>query len=181
MITLCPGWYSTQYRAWDPLPIALFSSILKRQKIFFRKRPKPCARSPALAPAPRDLSLPIGTGHWARDQVARAKDLDIQICVLTDPLYPEILSQIYAPPPLLFAKGDISHCHRPTISIVGSRSFTAYGRETAHRLGSELARAGITVVSGMAVGIDTHAHRGSTRTRRNSSRAWQRPGLPLST
>lgn len=98
---------------------------------------------------------------WARDQVARAQDLDIQICTLSDPLYPTILSQIYAPPPLLFVKGDLRSCQQPTISIVGSRSFTAYGRETAHRLGSDLGKAGVTVVSGMAVGIDAHAHRGA--------------------
>ena len=123
--------------------------------------PKVLCNVPGIGPS---TARSISTNRdwaWARDQVARAKDLNIQICTLTDPIYPEILSQIYAPPPLLFAKGDISHCHMPTISIVGSRSFTAYGRETAHRLGSDLARAGVTVVSGMAVGIDTHAHRGA--------------------
>ena len=98
---------------------------------------------------------------WARDQVARVQGMGIQICTLSDPLYPTILTQIYAPPSLLFVKGDIRLCHQPTISIVGSRSYTAYGRETAHRLGGDLARSGITVVSGMAVGIDAHAHRGA--------------------
>ena len=98
---------------------------------------------------------------WARDQVARARGIGIQICTLSDPLYPTILTQIYAPPPLLFVKGDIRLCQAPTVSIVGSRSYTAYGRETAHRLGGDLARSGITVVSGMAVGIDSHAHRGA--------------------
>lgn len=123
--------------------------------------PRALCEIPGIGPSTAQSISTNRDWTWARDQVARAKDLDIQICTLTDPLYPEILTQIYAPPPLLFAKGDISHCHSPTISIVGSRSFTAYGRETAHRLGSDLARAGITVVSGMAVGIDTHAHRGA--------------------
>ena len=115
---------------------------------------------------------------WARDQVARAQDLDIQICTLSDPLYPTILSQIYAPPPLLFVKGDLRSCQQPTISIVGSRSFTAYGRETAHRLGSDLGKAGVTVVSGMAVGIDAHAPPRRARARRDRSRARQQLGLP---
>ena len=123
--------------------------------------PRALCEIPGIGPGTAQSISTKRDWDWARDQVARTKDLDIQICTLTDPLYPEILTQIYAPPPLLFAKGDISHCHSPTISIVGSRSFTAYGRETAHRLGSDLARSGITVVSGMAVGIDTHAHRGA--------------------
>ena len=63
VITLYPGWYSTRYRAWVPLLIALSSSTLKRQKIFFRNHRKCCAMCRALAPALRDLSLPIGTGH----------------------------------------------------------------------------------------------------------------------
>ena len=123
--------------------------------------PRALCEIPGIGPSTAQSISTKRNWDWARDQVSRAKDLDIQICTLTDPLYPEILNQIYAPPPLLFAKGDISLCHSPTISIVGSRSFTAYGRETAHRLGSDLARVGITVVSGMAVGIDTHAHRGA--------------------
>ena len=123
--------------------------------------PRALCEIPGIGPSTAQSISTNRDWDWARDQVSRAKDLDIQICTLTDLLYPEILTQIYAPPPLLFAKGDISLCHSPTISIVGSRSFTAYGRETAHRLGSDLARAGVTVVSGMAVGIDTHAHRGA--------------------
>ena len=143
---------------------AAYCALLERFETpenILSQSPSALCEVPGIGPSTAQSISTKRNWAWARDQIARAKDLDIQICTLTDPLYPEILNQIYAPPPLLFAKGDISHCHSPTISIVGSRSFTAYGRETAHRLGSDLARAGITVVSGMAVGIDTHAHRGA--------------------
>ncbi len=125
--------------------------------------PKMLRNVPGIGPSTAQSICCNRDWAWARDQVARAKDIGLQICTLSDPLYPAILTQIYAPPPLLFAKGDMSLCHVPTISIVGSRSFTPYGRETAHRLGSDLGSAGVTVVSGMAVGIDTHAHRGALK------------------
>lgn len=105
----------------------------------------------------------VGKRDWnfAHDQLRRAQDTEIEIITLSDPRYPKILAQIYAPPPLLFARGNITICHAPTIAIVGSRSFTNYGRETALRLARDLADAGVTVISGMAIGIDTYAHKGA--------------------
>ncbi|MDP6037289.1 MAG: DNA-processing protein DprA [Candidatus Latescibacteria bacterium] len=98
---------------------------------------------------------------FAHEQLRRAQESEIEIITLSDSHYPQILTQIYAPPPLLFARGDITVCHAPTIAIVGSRSFTNYGRETAQRLARDLAGAGVTVISGMAIGIDTYAHKGA--------------------
>ena len=98
---------------------------------------------------------------WAIEQIQKAKREDISIVTLADPKYPYHLRQIFAPPPVLFYKGNIDQCNNATIALVGSRSFTSYGRHIADQLGSELAQMGITVVSGMAVGIDTHAHRGA--------------------
>ena len=100
---------------------------------------------------------------WAADQIARARDAGIEILTLSDRRYPPLLRQIYAPPPVLFALGDIEICAGPTVAIVGSRAFTLYGRDTAYWLAGELARRGITVASGMAIGIDTYAHRGALR------------------
>ena len=98
---------------------------------------------------------------WARDQIARAEDAGTRILTLTDPDYPPALRQIYAPPSILYVGGHIQVCHAPTVAMVGSRSFTMYGRDMARRLSAELAQQGITVVSGMAVGIDAHAHWGA--------------------
>ncbi|HCR15966.1 MAG TPA: hypothetical protein DIU35_00650 [Candidatus Latescibacteria bacterium] len=52
-------------------------------------------------------------------------------------------------------------CSQPTVAIVGSGSFTSYGKDSAYRMAGEFASRGITVVSGMATGIDTYAHRGA--------------------
>ena len=98
---------------------------------------------------------------WAKEQIDLAKDSGIRILTLHDEEYPPLLRQLYAPPPILYARGNIEICHAPTIAMVGSRAFTPYGRDTAQRLAGELAGLGITVVSGMATGIDTHVHRGA--------------------
>lgn len=97
---------------------------------------------------------------WAKQQIQLANKCNIQILTLSDEQYPLHLRQIFAPPPILFYRGDITQCHAPTIAIVGSRSFTAYGRNIATQLAHELSNLGVTIVSGMALGIDTHAHTG---------------------
>jgi len=98
---------------------------------------------------------------WASEQLRCAEETGARVLTLTDDDYPQPLRQIYAPPPVLFVRGEPAVCQGPAIALVGSRAFTAYGKETAHRLAADLVRRGITVVSGMALGTDTHAHRGA--------------------
>ena len=73
--------------------------------------------------------------------------------------YPELLKQIPDPPPVLYVKGQIEPEDQRSIALVGTRRATPYGREAAQSLANDLARTGITVVSGLARGIDTVAHR----------------------
>lgn len=73
--------------------------------------------------------------------------------------YPDILRQIYLPPPLLFFRGNKIKKAQFSIAVVGSRKCTAYGREVAGYISRNLSEIGITVVSGLAVGIDSYAHR----------------------
>ena len=73
--------------------------------------------------------------------------------------YPDILRQIYLPPPLLFFRGNKIKKAQFSIAIVGSRKCTAYGREVAGYISRNLSKIGITVVSGLAVGIDSYAHK----------------------
>jgi DNA processing protein len=83
-------------------------------------------------------------------------------CVpLTDPRYPQRLRQIFDPPVLLFARGRIEMLGSLMLGVVGTRRPTPYGLAVAERLAADLARAGLTVVSGMARGIDTAAHHGA--------------------
>jgi DNA processing protein len=75
--------------------------------------------------------------------------------------YPGLLARIDDPPPLLFVRGALEPCDALAVAIVGSRHPTAYGRQVAWQLAGSLARAGYTVVSGLARGIDAAAHRGA--------------------
>ena len=98
---------------------------------------------------------------WAEEQLQRAEDARVHLLTLQSPDYPGYLRQTYAPPPILYVLGNIDTCALPTVAIVGSRTFTSYGRDIAYQISGELVRCGITVVSGLATGIDTHAHRGA--------------------
>jgi len=83
----------------------------------------------------------------------------IKIIVFDSHEFPPLLKEIPSPPILLYVKGDLPTEAWKSIAIVGTRTPSPYGRITAERLSRELASKGITVVSGMARGIDTHAHK----------------------
>ncbi len=78
-----------------------------------------------------------------------------------DAAYPEILTQIPGPPLLLFVNGDVDALHLPSLAIVGSRNPTHGGVRNAVEFSRYLARSGFVIVSGLAEGIDTAAHRGA--------------------
>ncbi|WP_108662517.1 DNA-processing protein DprA [Acuticoccus kandeliae] len=80
---------------------------------------------------------------------------------LGDPLYPAALAAIHAPPPVLMVRGDPAALTRRPIAIVGARKASGAGLTMAHRLAVAFAEAGHVVVSGLAAGIDTAAHRAS--------------------
>lgn len=75
--------------------------------------------------------------------------------------YPTLLKEINHVPPILYYRGNLEIFNQPAVAIVGSRRCTFYGQEVAHKLAFELASAGVIIVSGMALGIDTAAHRGA--------------------
>lgn len=77
------------------------------------------------------------------------------------PGYPEALKNIFDPPPGIFIRGETTQEDSQAVAMVGSRKATRYGLASAAKLAGELAGAGVTVVSGMARGIDTAAHRGA--------------------
>ena len=83
------------------------------------------------------------------------------VITFNDPAYPERLKHIHDPPPLLYVKGDILPADGNSVSIVGSRRATHYGKSVAGKLAGDLARMGITIVSGLAYGVDTAAHKGA--------------------
>ncbi|NML33458.1 DNA-processing protein DprA [Paraburkholderia antibiotica] len=83
-----------------------------------------------------------------------------QVVTLDDPAYPPALLTMPDPPPLLYIKGRLDLLHTRAVALVGSRSATPQGLEDAQRFARELSAAGVTVVSGLALGIDGAAHRG---------------------
>jgi DNA processing protein len=82
--------------------------------------------------------------------------------ILTDERYPALLRETYDPPIVIYSLGDVASAFsQPAIAIVGSRRCSTYGRNVAEKLSRELAERGVTVVSGLARGIDSAAHRGA--------------------
>ena len=88
----------------------------------------------------------------------RIDRLGLQVVTLEDENYPQALRALSHPPPVLYAKGQIQANDAAAIAVVGTRRSTGYGRRVTVQLCGGLSRAGITVVSGLALGIDTVAH-----------------------
>lgn len=82
----------------------------------------------------------------------------ISVLTLIDPSYPRLLREIPSPPSVLYYRGSLNVEDEKAVAIVGTRAVTPYGRAMAEQLGAGLARAGVTVVSGLALGVDGIAH-----------------------
>jgi DNA processing protein len=93
------------------------------------------------------------TAHWLEDPANH-------IVTLGDTTYPQALLQVGDPPPVLYAKGRVELLNAPAFAIVGSRNATQQGVAHAESFGRALSDAGLTIVSGLALGIDAAAHRG---------------------
>lgn len=94
-------------------------------------------------------------------QEALLAEYDARLITMDDRLYPTRLAEIYDPPLVLFVRGELLEEDECCVAMVGTRRATPYGIRMAEKLGRELAAKGITVVSGMASGIDSAAHRGA--------------------
>ncbi|MFA6320412.1 MAG: DNA-processing protein DprA [Candidatus Omnitrophota bacterium] len=87
----------------------------------------------------------------------------IRKITLSDAEYPKNLRNMHTPPKQLYVNGDLLERDEVAVAIVGSRRASVYGLETAEKFGFELAARGVTVVSGMAIGIDSAAHKGALK------------------
>lgn len=123
-----------------------------------------------------ELKGVLGVGAKLADRIAGAgrefdptaelelcKQEGVRIVRRSDPEYPGPLQEIHDPPPLLYVRGEFRPEDQIAIALVGSRKSTPYGLRIAERLAGSLARVGLTVVSGLARGIDAAAHRGALR------------------
>ena len=95
------------------------------------------------------------------DELAKAEELGVRIVTLVDPEYPQLLREIDDPPMALYMRGVDSVDTSRAIAVVGTRRASRYGTMIAGRFASQLALKGITIVSGLAAGVDTAAHQGT--------------------
>jgi len=107
----------------------------------------------------------------------------IQVIIWDDEQYPVRLREIDQAPPVLYVRGILDLQDEWAVAIVGTRRITAYGRQVAERIAVKLANSGITVVSGLALGVDTVAHQvtlhvGCWRAHAGGIRLWRRSSLP---
>jgi DNA processing protein len=102
-------------------------------------------------PAPREAMRAVGS--WLDDPANR-------VVTFADSVYPQGLLQITDPPPLLYVKGRVELLNRTSFAVVGSRNGTRQGSDHAESFSRALSDAGLTIVSGLALGIDAAAHRG---------------------
>ena len=93
--------------------------------------------------------------------LAAMSEHGIRLLLQSEPDYPDALRGLPDPPPYLFVRGTVEARDAVAVAIVGTRHATEYGRGVAAKLAGDLARRGVTVVSGLARGIDTAAHRGA--------------------
>jgi len=103
------------------------------------------------------------TSDFGRREVELASRYQVNLIPYTSPDYPKSLLEIHDRPVLLYVKGQIKESDRQSIAVIGTRQMSVYGGEMAEKFSQDLAAAGLTVVSGLARGIDTAAHLGALR------------------
>jgi len=97
----------------------------------------------------------------AEKELAELRKLGVRLVHWGEPEYPQRLLQIYDPPPLLYVKGKVELLNRHCIALVGTRKPTPYGNQMAERIARDLADRGLIILSGLARGIDSSAHKGA--------------------
>jgi DNA processing protein len=107
--------------------------------------------------------IELGTSRLeeAREVRGRAEQTGIHALAWNDPSFPSLLAAISDCPPVIWYRGDLKAIDSPMIAIVGSRAASSVAVDTAARLAADLAARGVTVVSGLARGVDSAAHRGA--------------------
>jgi len=124
-------------------------------------------------PAEAAQFLFVGKGRRAAEEEwARVTAQGATIISYACPEYPERLREIYDPPPVLWVRGDVKLLSRPAIAVVGTRHPTPYGTGIAELLSRDLAARRLLIVSGMARGIDSCAHKGALAARMPTVAVW---------
>ncbi len=110
--------------------------------------------------------------QMAEDEWARIREQGGSVVTLASADYPERLKEIYDPPPVLWVRGEAKLLSRPSVAVVGTRHPSQYGSGVAEMLARDLAARRLLIVSGMARGIDTCAHKGALAARMPTVAVW---------
>lgn len=129
---------------------ALVALVSKRERTALGEEPEGLDEQVEATLAWLAQSPQLASGRMAR-----------QVLSLADPAYPQMLLQAADPPLLLFAQGRLDLLARPAVAVVGSRHPSPQGRDNAYAFAKALSQAGVTVVSGLALGVDGAAHEGA--------------------
>ncbi len=118
---------------------------------------------PALTARAGGRAPKLTTPEEVQREWSRVIDLGARYVFLGDPDYPALLAELDTAPPALIIKGDLSLVRRPCVAMVGARNASASACRFARELAANLADKGVSIVSGLARGIDAHAHHGSLK------------------
>ncbi|NIX77697.1 DNA-processing protein DprA [Microvirga terricola] len=119
---------------------------------------------PGLARRGGRLVLKVASRAEAEKEMAAAARLGVRFVAMGEPNYPKTLQAVDTAPPLIAVRGSVEVLAKPSVAIVGSRNASAAGLTFAERLSRQLGEAGYVVVSGLARGIDTRAHKATLAT-----------------
>jgi DNA processing protein len=108
----------------------------------------------------------------AEEEFMKSRDASAELVSFEDHRYPARLKEIYDLPLVLYVRGNAELLSEPGLGVVGTRHPTPYGMGMAERLSNDLASRGLVIVSGMARGVDTHAHRGALNGKGKTVAVW---------
>lgn len=124
-------------------------------------------------PAAAAQSIALNKSYsLAEEEFMKARDVGAELIPFGDDNYPARLKEIYDPPLLLYVRGEATLLSQASLGVVGTRHPTPYGMGMAERLANDLASRGLVIVSGMARGVDTHAHRGALNGKGKTVAVW---------
>ena len=162
---ICALWLKSFEGAGDRTLKTLLEEMGSFEAIYKSKDAKALCEIMGISPKARKLAELITTQKSTRsaeEAYAEAENLGISLTVLSSESYPPLLYEIYDPPTLLYYKGNIRAVYAMNAAaVVGSRNADAYGMSVAREFSAEIARRGVGVISGLAMGIDSAAHKGA--------------------
>ena len=118
---------------------------------------------PSVGPSLAQALVSAKESNWATEEGARAERLGVTLVPYEHEAYPESLRAIYDPPAVLYVRGRLDLLQARAVGIVGTRDASEYALKLTEKLAVGLAEAGVTVVSGLALGVDSAAHRGAVK------------------